>query len=619
MKKNLAFLLIIPLWFMINQTVLAVVQADITVEPPCWWAGMKNPNLQLMVHGTDISFTKAVIAYEGVELVSQTSVQNPNYVFLNLKLSSQVKAGKFEIQFLQGKKKVFTYNYELKQRKEGSASRKGFNNSDVIYLIMPDRFANGNPDNDSQAGMLEKADRSNPNGRHGGDIKGVSDHLDYLSDLGITAVWMTPVLENNAEAYSYHGYAITDFYKVDPRHGSNDEYAAMVEKAHTKGLKVIMDMVFNHYGTGHWWTKDLPMHDWVNEWPEFTRSNYRGGTISDPYAAEVDRNQMYKGWFDGHMADLNATNPFVETYLIQNSIWWVEYAGLDGIRQDTYPYSDKNVMTNWMNAVHQEYPGFSVVGEVWLNYAPQVAYWQEDARNKDGYDSKLDYVMDFPLKYAINSAFNEQNGWDKGILRLYESLSLDFLYSHPEQIVNFADNHDADRIYSVLGEDKQKMKMAMTFLLTVRGLPQLYYGSEVLSTGLEHQGHGFIRKDFMGGWKGDESNAFTAEGRNADQNEVFNHIRTLLNFRKKYEVMQNGKLKHYLPQDGVYVYFRFNDKESVMVVINNNKEAKKIVGKRFSENLNGYTTGTDILHRTYFENFDNIEIPGMSSRVIQLK
>ena len=276
-------------------------------------------------------------------------------------------------------------------------------------------------------------------------------------------------------------------------------------------------------------------------------------------------------------------------------------------------------MTNWMNAIHDEYPGCSVVGEVWLNYAPQGAYCQEDARNKDGYDSKLDYVMDFPLKYAINSAFNEQNGWDKGILRLYESLSLDFLYSHPEQIVNFADNHDADRIYSVLGEDKQKMKMAMTFLLTVRGLPQLYYGTEVLSTGLEHQGHGFIRKDFQGGWTGDASDAFTAEGRTADQNEVFNHIRTLLNFRKKYEVMQSGSLKHYLPQDGVYVYFRYNDTESVMVILNNNKDAKTIDGKRFRESLKNYTTGTDLLHRTYYENFDSIVIPGMTSRVIQLK
>ncbi len=618
--KNYRFLLLfIPLWMLVNSLVVAGNDPAVSIEPPCWWAGMKNPNVQLMVHGKDISFTKAVIRYEGVELVSQTLVQNPNYIFLNLKMSPEVKPGKFEILFMKDNKPVFTCEYELKQRMEGSAQRKGFDNSDVIYLIMPDRFANGNPDNDSQEIMLEKADRSNPNGRHGGDIKGVSDHLDYLADLGVTAVWLTPVLENNAQAYSYHGYAITDFYKVDPRHGSNEEYAAMVEKAHTKGLKVIMDMVFNHYGTGHWWTNDLPMHDWVNEWPEFTRSNYRGGTISDPYAADADRNQMSKGWFDGHMADLNATNPFVETYLIQNSIWWVEYAGLDGIRQDTYPYSDKNAMSNWMNALNNEYPGFSVVGEVWLNYTPQVAYWQSNTKNKDNYDSKLDYVMDFPLKYAINSAFNEQNGWDKGILRLYESLSLDFVYNQPDHIVNFADNHDCDRIFSALGEDKQKMKMAMTFLLTVRGLPQLYYGSEVLSTGFEHQGHGFIRNDFQGGWQGDQTNAFTADGRTADQNEVFNHIRTLLNFRKENKVMQNGKLKHYLPQDGVYVLFRYNDNESVMVILNNNKEEKTITGKRFAESLNGFKSGNDLLHRTYYENFESIVIPGMSSRVIQLK
>ncbi|NOU47762.1 MAG: glycoside hydrolase family 13 protein [Bacteroidales bacterium] len=618
MKKYPVLLFLISFWFLINQSGFAGNDTNITIEPPNWWTGMKNPDLQLMVHGKDISLTKAVINYAGVELVSQISVQNPNYVFLNLKLKPEVKPGTFQIKFMLGKKEVFSVEYELEKRNEGSADRKGFDNKDAIYLIMPDRFANGDPSNDSQDDMLEKADRANPNGRHGGDIKGVSDHLDYLADLGVTAVWLTPVLENNAEAYSYHGYAITDFYRVDPRHGTNEEYAAMVENAHSKGLKVIMDMVFNHYGTGHKWTNDLPMHDWVNEWPEFTRSNYRGGSISDPYAAESDRNQMSKGWFDGHMADLNASNPFVETYLIQNSIWWVEFAGLDGIRQDTYPYSNKFAMAKWMKALHDEYQYFSVVGEVWLNYPSQVAYWQEDAKNADGYNSNLDFVMDFPLKSAIGSAFNEQNGWDKGILRLYESLSQDFLYSHPDQIVDFADNHDGDRIYSVLGEDKLKMKMAMTFLLTVRGLPQLYYSSEVLSTGFEHQGHGFIRKDFPGGWQGDQANVFLADGRNTDQNEVFNHIRTLLNFRKSNEVLQNGKMKHYLPQDGVYVYFRYNDDDAVMVVLNNNKDEKTIEGKRFSENLNGFTSGTDILHRTYYENFEKIIIPGMSSRVILL-
>jgi len=619
MKKYCVFLLFMPLWLLISQVVFAVNDLTVNIEPPCWWAGMKNPNLQLMVHGKDISLSKAVIEYDGVELVSQTSVQNPNYLFLNLKLSLQVKAGKFSIQFLLGNKAIACVDYTLNQRKEGAAQRKGFDNKDVIYLIMPDRFANGNPANDNREGMLEKSDRSNPNGRHGGDIQGVADHLDYLADLGVTTIWLTPVLENNWDKYSYHGYAITDFYKVDPRHGSNEEYAAMVEKAHTKGLKVIMDMVFNHYGTSHRWTKDLPMHDWVNEWPTFTRSNYRGGTISDPYAAQTDRSLMSKGWFDEQMADLNATNPFVATYLIQNSIWWVEFAGLDGIRQDTYPYSDKFTMTNWMNALHNEYQNFSVVGEVWLNYTPQVAYWQKDAQNKDGFDSKLDYVMDFPLKYAINNAFNETNGWDQGIIRLYESLSLDFLYSHPDQVVNFAENHDGDRIFSALGEDIPKMKMAMTFLLTVRGLPQLYYSSEVLSTGLENQGHGFIRKDFPGGWQDDPTNAFTEAGRTTAQNEVFNHIRTLLHFRHDNAVMQTGKLKHYLPQDGVYVYFRYNDTESVMVILNNNTESKTIDGKRFAESLNGYTTGTDLLHRTVYDNFERIVIPGRSSRVISLK
>lgn len=589
------------------------------IEPPFWWAGMKSAELQLLVHGDGIGKSRPTINHPGVVLKEAILVENPNYIFLNLEISPEAKAGTFQIHFETGKKKPILYTYELKERASGSAERKGFNNSDVIYLLMPDRFANGNPENDNMSGMLEKADRSNPNGRHGGDIKGIEDKLDYFNELGVTAIWINPLVENNMPAYSYHGYAITDFYQVDPRFGTNEDFRLFVEAANKKGLRIIKDMVFNHFGTGHWWMKDLPMKDWINQWDSFTRSNYRGGTLVDPYASDADKQLMLRGWFDRTMADFNQDNPFVAKYLIQNSIWWVEYAGLDGIRMDTYPYSGKDFMAEWMKQLRFEYPNFSVVGEVWLNTVPQLAYWMEDASNADGYNSHLNYLFDFPLKYAIGSAFNEENGWNSGVSRLYESLSLDFLYSKPHNIINFADNHDADRIFSILKEDIRKFKMAMAFLMTVRGFPQIYYGTELLMTGWEHQGHGFIRQDFPGGWAGDKANAFSPEGRSIEQNEAWNYLRKLLHWRKEKTVIHEGEMTHYVPEDGVYVYFRYNETESVMVIINNNEESRTFKTDRFRENLNGFSSGTDILHRTYFDQLRMISIPAMAARIIELK
>ncbi|MDO8897792.1 MAG: glycoside hydrolase family 13 protein [Bacteroidales bacterium] len=612
MLAALAFFYFIPMGSLHSQELNRI-------EPPFWWAGMKSTELQLMVNGKDIGKTRVSITYPGVQLKETVLVENPNYLFLNLVLSPDVQPGTFQIVFETGKKKPLTFSYELIERAKGSAERQGFNNSDVIYLLMPDRFANGDPSNDNVDGMLEKFNRSNPNGRHGGDIKGIRDNLDYFNDLGVTALWLNPVLENNMPAVTYHGYAITDFYKVDARFGTNEDFRLLVEEAGKKGLRIIKDMVFNHFGTSHWWLKDLPMKDWINQWPEYTRSNYRGGTLVDPYASEHDKKLMLKGWFDTTMADLNQENPYVANYLIQNSIWWVEYAGLDGIRMDTYPYSGKEVMTEWMQRLRFEYPNFSVVGEVWLNTAPQVAYWMEDASNADGYNSHLNYLFDFPLKYAIGSAFNESHGWSSGVSKLYESLSLDYLYSNPQNIVVFADNHDADRIYTVLKEDMRKFKMAMAFLMTVRGFPQIYYGTELLMTGWEHDGHGFIREDFPGGWSGDEINAFKKRGLTADQNEAGDFLRMLLHWRKNKKVIHDGMLKHYVPEDGIYVYFRYNEVETVMVILNNNEESKTIKTERFNENLEGFTTGTDLLHRTYFDQLKMISVPAMSARIIELK
>ncbi|HOI32959.1 MAG TPA: alpha-amylase family glycosyl hydrolase, partial [Bacteroidales bacterium] len=498
-------------------------------------------------------------------------------------------------------------------------ARQGFTSSDAIYLLMPDRFANGDPDNDDMPGMLEKADRKNPNGRHGGDLEGIIQHLAYFTELGVTALWLNPVLENNMPSNSYHGYAITDFYQIDPRLGGNEKYLELVDRAHKKDLKIIMDMVFNHYGTGHKWTHDLPMSDWVNQWPEFTRSNYRGGTLTDPYASAADQDKMLRGWFDVTMADLNQRNPFVSNYLIQNSIWWIEYADLNGIRMDTYPYSFKEFMQEWMQRIRTEYPYFSVVGEVWLNSGLMVAYWHDQKHNFDGFNSHLNYVMDFPLKSAIGRAFNEANGWSSGVNALYESLSMDFVYGDPNTIMTFLDNHDMDRIATTLGEDIKKQKLAATFLLTVRGVPQLYYGNELGTPGVEHKGHGKMRNDFAGGWPNDSKNAFTAEGRTADENELWNHFRTLLHYRKNTPALQNGRMTHYIPEDGVYVYFRYNEDQTIMIILNNNSEEKTIKTARFAENLKGFDQGTDLLHRTWFEQLDQISIPAMDSRVIELK
>lgn len=588
------------------------------IDPPMWWVGMKNPNLQLMVYGNDIGTTKPVIDYKGVIIKEVILVENSNYMFINLDICSDALPGTFPIEFKVGKKVKATYTYELKERSNQSNMHKGFNNSDVIYLLMPDRFSNGNPDNDNMPGMLETADRTNPNGRHGGDLEGIKNHLDYLSELGVTAIWLNPTLENNMPAYSYHGYAVTDLYKTDPRYGTNEEYVTFIKTAHSKGIKVIMDMIFNHLGTNYYWKDDLPMKDWYNEWPEFTRSNYRGGVVSDPHASEYDYNKMVKGWFDKTMADLNQNNPHMANYLIQNSIWWIEYAGLDGIRQDTYPYPYKDFMAEWMKRVLEEYPDFNVVGESWLSQPQAVAYWMDNETNKDGYRSHLTNVFDFPLMYAISKAFNEKEGWSTGTAQLYEVISQDYVYSNADNVVTFADNHDGDRFYTKIKEDINSFKMAMAFIMTTRGIPQIYYGTEILMTGLEHKGHGDIRKDFPGGWSGDTNNAFTREGRSQEQNEAFDFLRRLLNWRKSNETVQYGSLTHYIPEDGVYVYFRKYKDNTVMVMINNSTENKQVVMDRFKNDIGDHNKGRSVLTREAWDSLDVIEVPAKTPLIIEL-
>jgi len=614
MKKT-ALLLFCILFF---RTAFPQVTID-HVEPPSWWTGMKNNSLQLMIHGKDIGKLKPSFDYKGVSLKSVKS-SGDDYLFVDLSIGNFAKPGTITINFKANEKDsaLISYKYELKARAKESAKRQGFNTSDMMYLIMPDRFANGDPNNDDMPGMLEKADRSNPNGRHGGDIKGITDHLDYLQKLGVTTIWCTPLLENNMPAYSYHGYAITDLYKVDPRFGTNDSYRDMVTAAHGKGLKVVMDMVFNHFGTNYYWMKDLPQKDWIHEWPEFTRSNFHGSVISDPYRSQYDEKKMSDGWFDTSMADFNQKNPFVAKYLIQNSIWWIEFAGLDGIRQDTYPYSDKDFMADWMKALREEYPNLNVVGEVWLNYPPLVAYWLDNKTNKDDYRSHLTNVFDFPLMGAIQKAFTEKEGWDTGLARLYEILSQDFVYSDPTKLITFADNHDIERMYPVL-KTADNVKMALAFLATTRGFPMIYYGTEALSDRGTLQGDPGKRKDFPGGWKGDEVNMFTGQNLSSNQKDMKDYISTLYNWRKNNKTVQDGKLTHYIPEDGIYVYFRTLGKESVMVIINNNdKYLKSVATDRFEENLKDFKTGKDVLTGSQVKDLSKIEVPAKSVKIIEL-
>jgi glycosidase len=587
------------------------------VEPLCWWVGMKNPNLQLMVNGKDIGDATVTIGYAGVRLVKVNRTANKNYLFLDLLIEPSAKYGNFDIVFNFPNNHSTKYTYQLLSRKEDSSNRKGFNSRDVIYLIMPDRFSNGDSTNDKVSGYQDLPNRKHQYGRHGGDIQGVINHLDYFNDLGVTALWLTPVLENNQPDASYHGYAITDYYKVDPRHGSNELYKSMVNKAHEKGLKIVMDMVFNHCGHKHWWMNDLPTEDWINVWPSYTSSNYRSSVLSDPYSSEYDKDKMQKGWFVPQMPDLNQKNPFVANYLIQNSIWWVEFANLDGIRMDTYPFSDKLFMSRWAKEVIDEYPSFNIVAEAWMNDIPWCAYWQKGANNRDGYDSNAPTVMDFPLMYTLRSTFDEEQSWDKGVARLYDHFSKDFLYANPNNLLVFADNHDESRFFRK--EDSiGRYKMAMAFLLTTRGIPQLYYGTELLMTGLKSDGDGMLRPDFPGGWLDDKRNAFVSTGRTKKENEAWNYLQTILKWRKSAEVIQTGKLKHFLPEDNIYVYFRYNGSKTVMVILNSNKTPKVLKTERFNEMLGGYSKGFDIISSKTLDSLSKIQLSPRSALILEL-
>ena len=613
MKKSIA----VALFLTLISTEMVISQSISKVEPLCWWVGMKNQNLQLMVYGKSIGEASVEINYPGVKLLKVNRVQNPNYIFVDLLVSGDAKPGTFDINLKFKSGNPLSYKYSLFERKKESSLRKGFSSKDVVYLIMPDRFSNGDTSNDSLDAYKDKLKRKEQYGRHGGDIQGIMNHIDYFNELGVSTLWLTPVLENAQPQASYHGYSITDYYHVDPRHGSNELYKSMVDLAHKKGLKVIMDMVFNHCGSGHWWMNDLPSADWINQWPEYTNCNFKAATLSDPYASEYDKKRMSKGWFVPTMPDLNQDNPFVARYLIQNSIWWIEFADLDGIRTDTHPFSEKSFTSNWAKEVIGEYPNFNMVAEAWFNDIPTCAYWQKDANNRDGYNSNVPTVMDFPLMFTLQKVFNEEPAWDKGANRLYDHLSKDFLYANPDNILVFADNHDETRFFSFL-DSINKYKMAMAFLLTTRGIPQIYYGTELLMKGLKSEGDGKLRNDFPGGWESDKRNAFVDEGRTKREKESWNYIQKILKWRQSTDLIASGKLKQFVPEDNIYVYFRYTDAKAVMIILNINKSSKKLKTARFEEVLSKYTKGHDVVSNTIIDIPKEIDLSPESATILEL-
>ncbi|MBQ3323896.1 MAG: glycoside hydrolase family 13 protein [Muribaculaceae bacterium] len=582
------------------------------IEPTNWFVGMKNPSVQLMVYGENIRNAEVKTDYAGVKIDSVVRLDSPNYLLVYLNIAG-AQPGTMKIDFTIGKL-TMQVKYDLKAREMSGDRRMGFTNADVLYMLMPDRFANGNPANDRVKGMRSQVcDRNKPSYRHGGDLEGIRQHLDYLNDLGVTALWFTPVLENDSPESpwndTYHGYATTNYYRVDPRFGTNDDYRRLVDDAHSKGLKVVMDMIFNHCGFEHPWVADMPSNDWFNthEWlkesngtsdtrgTNFLRTSYKLAPVLDPYASKVDKKETVEGWFVSTMPDLNQNNPHVMNYLIQNSIWWIETVGIDGIRMDTYPYAFAGPMARWMKTIDEEYPNFNVVGETWFEEPPYTAAWQRDSKIAKE-NSYLKTVMDFSFYACMDSARIEQtDGQWRGFNRVYNSLVFDYLYPNPSSVMAFIENHDTDR-YLKDGKDDLTLKQALALLLTINRIPQLYYGTEVLMNGTKHVTDGNVRKDFPGGFPGDTHNAFTEQGRTKEENDMYNWLRTLLNWRKGsgLDVITKGKQTQFLPHNGIYVVARQYEGKTVMTIVNGTNENASMPVKRYAEIIGNALTARDI-------------------------
>lgn len=566
------------------------------VAPSFWWAGMKNPELQILLYGENLALSDVSVSGEGIYLKETVRQDNPNYLLLYFDLS-EAKAQTFQILLKSGKKER-RISYELKARGRKGEEVKGFTSEDVLYLIMPDRFANGCPENDVIDGMREKTvNRADGFARHGGDLQGISNHLDYIADLGATAIWLNPTQENDMESGSYHGYAITDYYQIDRRFGSNEDFCALVEKAHEKNLKVVMDMIFNHCGSENYLFRDKPSKDWFNYHSNYVQTSFKTVSVMDIHTSAYEKKIATDGWFTSVMPDFNQRNRHVARYLIQSSIWWIEYAGINGIRQDTHPYADFDFMSQWCKEVLDEYPYFNIVGETWLNSNVLVSYWQKNSKLAAPLNSNLPTVMDFPLQALINQAFDEETGeWGGGLYKLYDYQTQDLVYANPMNLLTFLDNHDTSRFAQTdeMAKNLKRYKQAMVFLLTTRGIPQIYYGTEILMTGDKGKGDGDLRKDFPGGWQGDTRNCFAKNGRTALENEAFEFTRQLLNWRKGNQVIGKGSLKHYSIQNGVYVYRREFNGKSVVVILNGTEDSKELDLTPYQEIL-PKQTATDVL------------------------
>ena len=591
------------------------------IEPTNWFVGMKNPQVQLMVYGKNIRSAEVSTDYPGVRIDSLVRLDSPNYllIYMNVK---DAKAGTMQLKF-NGKGVKQTVPYTLNNRKMSGEQRVGFTNADVLYMLMPDRFASSGVDRSNIKGMKAYTiNRKEPSLRHGGDINGIRQHLDYFKELGVTALWFTPVLENNlpdgGKSSSYHGYATTDYYRVDPRFGSNDDYIQLIDEAHQKGLKVVMDMIFNHCGFDHPWVSDMPSHDWLNtpEWllPEnqahnkstktidgaaqvndkYLQTSYKLTPVLDPYASEIDLKETVDGWFVPTMPDLNQRNSHLMTYLIQNSEWWIETAGINGIRMDTYPYADRTAMARWMEVLNDEYPNFNTVGETWVTEPAYTAAWQKDSKLSTQ-NSNLKTVMDFAFFDRINAGKNEEtDGWWNGFNRVYNSLCYDYLYNDPSYVMAFIENHDTDRFLGE-GQDTLALKQALALLLTINRIPQLYYGTEVLMNGTKKRTDGYVRCDFPGGFPSDAQNAFTKEGRTKEQNQMFNWLSRLLHWRQGNKLITEGKQTQFTPVDGVYVVARTLNGKAVLTVLNGTSHQKKMHPARYAEIIKEATTATNIL------------------------
>ncbi len=568
------------------------------VEPLSWWVGMTTP-LQLMFHGENIAECEVSLATDtqGLTIGTIHKADSPNYLFVNVEVAITAQPGTYNFIFTDKQGVSFAFPYEIAARREGSRERTSFTTADMIYLIMPDRFANGNTENDSTVPMKEQPNRKHPFGRHGGDLQGIIDHLDYIASLGATAIWSTPLLCDDEPAQSYHGYACSDYYHIDPRYGSNELYREYVAKAHENGIKIIMDIVTNHCGIAHWWMEDLPFKDWIHQFPEFTRTNNVFSTNMDPNASQYDLMIQESGWFDYSMPDMNLNNPYLLQYFKQWAVWWIEYADLDGFRVDTYPYNEKQPMSEWCKSVLAEYPKFNIVGECWTGSIPQLAYWQGGNANNDGFDSHLPSIMDFPLRDAMASALSTDSPrWGEGMIKVYDVLSHDFVYHDLSKMMIFAGNHDIERIADIVKKNPARAKLSMAMLATMRGIPQILYGDEQMLVSSDMKmGHGGLRVDFPGGWQDDRQNLFDAEQRDGVHKELFDYTSRLFRWRKTKPVIHNGKTLHFASRDNTYAYFRYDDTDAVFVYINNSRGAKTIPWANYAEFVGEKVEGVNVL------------------------